>query len=304
LKATDQGKPWAFDFILLAAVWGASFLFMRFGVVEFGPFATAGVRVAIASAFLLPFLLYKGLRPSLLLNWKHVFFVGVLNSAIPFVCFSFALLSITTGLSSMLNATVPLFGALVAWFWLHDKPTRTSTLGLLVGFIGAAMLAWDQAGVKAGASGIAPVWAVLAGLLACACYAVSASYTRRFLADVPPLVIATGSQIGAMLSLTLPALWFRPQQMPSVSAWTALLAVGVVSSGIAYILFFRLIANAGPSRALSVTYVVPVFAVIYGLFFLGERVTPWMLVCGAVIVTGTALSTSLFKLRKHQPPAN
>jgi drug/metabolite transporter (DMT)-like permease len=298
LSTTDQGKPWAFDFMLLAAVWGASFLFMRIGVIEFGPFATAGVRVAIASAFLLPFLLYKGLGPSLLLHWKHVFFVGVLNSAIPFVCFSFALLSITTGLSSMLNATVPLFGALVAWFWLHDKPTRSRALGLLIGFMGVTMLAWDQAGVKAGASGIAPVWAVLAGLFACACYAVSASYTRRFLADVPALVIATGSQIGAMLSLALPALWFRPAQMPSISAWLALLAVGVASSGIAYILFFRLIANAGPARALSVTYVVPVFAVLYGLIFLGEQVTPWMLLCGAVIVAGTALSTGLLKLKR------
>ena len=271
---------------------------MRIAVVEFGPFATAGVRVTIASAFLLPILLYKGLGAQLLRHWKHVFFVGVLNSAIPFVCFSFALLSITTGLSSMLNATVPLFGALVAWFWLHDKPSRTRSLGLLIGFLGVAMLAWDQAGVKPGASGIAPVWAVLAGLLACACYAVSASYTRRFLADVPALVIATGSQIGAMLGLALPTLLFKPTQLPSGSAWLALLAVGVVSSGIAYILFFRLIANAGPARALSVTYVVPVFAVLYGLIFLGERITPWMLLCGAVIVAGTALSTGLLKLKR------
>ena len=270
---------------------------MRIGVIEFGPFATAGVRVAIASAFLLPILLYKGLGPALRRNWKPVFFVGLLNSAIPFVCFSFALLSITTGMSSMLNATVPLFGALVAWFWLHDKPSRSRSLGLFIGFIGVAMLAWDQAGVKAGASGIAPVWAVLAGLFACACYAVSASYTRRFLTDVPALVIATGSQIGAMLGLALPALWFKPTQMPSISAWMALLMVGVVSSGIAYILFFRLIAHAGPARALSVTYVVPVFAVLYGLIFLGERITPWMLICGAVIVVGTALSTGLFNLR-------
>jgi drug/metabolite transporter (DMT)-like permease len=273
---------------------------MRIGVVEFGPFATAGVRVAVASAFLLPILLYKGLGPALLRNWKPVFFVGLLNSAIPFVCFSFALLSITTGMSSMLNATVPLFGALVAWFWLHDKPSRSRSLGLFIGFIGVAMLAWDQAGVKAGASGIAPVWAVLAGLLACACYAVSASYTRRFLTDVPALVIATGSQIGAMLGLALPALWFKPTQMPSVSAWLALLMVGVVSSGIAYILFFRLTANAGPARALSVTYVVPVFAVLYGLLFLGEKITPWMHLCGAVILVGTALSTGLFNLRRRR----
>jgi drug/metabolite transporter (DMT)-like permease len=287
------------DLILLGAVWGGSFLLMRISVVEFGTFATAGVRVAIAALFLLPILFYKGLGVELQRHWKRVFFVGLLNSGIPFTCYAFAQLSITTGLSSLLNATVPLFGAMVAWIWLHDKPTRSRILGLLIGFAGVAMLAWDPAGFQPGASGIAPVWAMLACLLGCMCYAVSASYTQRFLSDVPPLVIATGSQIGATLGLALPALWFRPTQLPGLSAWLALLVVGVVSTGIAYILFFRLIANGGPARALSATYVVPVFAVLYGLIFLGEQVTAWMLICGAVIVAGTALSTGLIKLRRQ-----
>ncbi|MFB0899340.1 MAG: EamA family transporter [Polaromonas sp.] len=297
MNAAAPSRHWGFDFVLLAAVWGASFLFMHISVVEFGPVATAGVRVAIAAVFLLPILLYQGQGPQLLRHWKRVFFIGLLNSGIPFACFAFALLSISTGLSSMLNATVPLFGALVAWLWLHDKPTRSRLAGLLIGFVGVAMLAWDQAGFKPGSSGIAPIWAVLACLVACACYAISASYTRRYLSDLPPLLIAAGSQIGATLGLALPALWFRPSQMPGLSAWLALLVVGVVSTGIAYILFFRLIANAGPARALSVTYAVPVFAVLYGLIFLGEQVTPWMLLCGAVIVAGTALSTGLLSLK-------
>ncbi len=273
---------------------------MRISVVEFGPFATAGVRVAIAALFLLPILFFKGLGAELQRHWKRVFFVGLLNSGIPFTCYAFAQLSITTGLSSLLNATVPLFGAMVAWIWLHDKPTRSRILGLLIGFAGVAMLAWDPAGFHPGASGIAPVWAMLACLLGCICYAVSASYTQRFLSEVPPLVIATGSQIGATLGLALPALWFRPTQMPGQSAWLALLVVGVVSTGVAYILFFRLIANGGPARALSATYVVPVFAVLYGLIFLGEQVTAWMLICGAVIVAGTALSTGLIQLRRQR----
>jgi drug/metabolite transporter (DMT)-like permease len=289
------------DFMLLAAVWGASFLFMHIAVVEFGPLATSGVRVAIAAIFLLPIMLYKGLGAVLLQHWRRVFFIGLLNSGIPFACFAFALLSISTSLSSMLNATVPLFGALVAWFWLHDKPSRSRLLGLLIGFVGVAMLAWDQASFTAGSSGIAPIWAVLACLVACACYAISASYTRRYLSDLPPLVIATGSQIGATLGLALPSLWFRPTQLPSLHAWLSLLVVGVVSTGIAYVLFFRLIAKAGPARALTVTYAVPVFAVLYGLLFLGEQVSLWMLWCAAVIAIGTALSTGLLKLRKrHQ----
>jgi drug/metabolite transporter (DMT)-like permease len=298
LSTSLHGKRWVADLILLAAVWGASFLLMRISVVEFGPLATAGVRVGIAALFLLPILLYKGLGSELRRHWKRVFFVGLLNSGIPFACYAFAQLSITTSLSSLLNATVPLFGAIVAWLWLHDKPTRSRTLGLLIGFAGVALLAWGPANANPEAASSTPVWAMLACLVACICYAVAASYTQRFLSEVPPLVIATGSQIGATLGLALPALWFWPTQMPGQTAWLALLLVGVVSTGVAYILFFRLIANAGPARALSTTYVVPVFAVLYGQIFLDETITLRMLTCGLVIVTGTALSTGLLKLKR------
>ena len=130
---------------MLAALWGSSFLFMRLGTVEFGALPTAGVRVAIASLFLLPMLLYKGLGPQLVLHWKKVFFVGLLNSGIPFALFSFALLSISTGLSSILNATVPLFGALVAWVWLKDRPHGLRILGLCIGFVGVALLTSGKA---------------------------------------------------------------------------------------------------------------------------------------------------------------
>lgn len=291
--ATASPKNWATDFVLLAAIWGASFLFMRIGAVEFGALPTAAVRVAIAALFLLPLVWLRGLLPVLQKNWKRIFFIGLLNSGIPFACFAFALLSISTGLSAILNATVPMFGALIAWVWLKDKPTGWRILGLVVGFAGVALLAWDKASFKAGASGVAPGWAVLACLLACVCYGISASYTKRYLSGMPPLVTAAGSQIGATLGLALPALWLWPARMPGASAWLALLAVGVVCTGIAYILFFRLIEHAGPPRALSVTFLVPVFAVLYGALFLGESVTPWMVGCAAVIVCGTALSTGL-----------
>jgi drug/metabolite transporter (DMT)-like permease len=287
--------------MLLASLWGASFLFMRISTVEFGPVATAAVRVSIASVFLMPILLYKGLGSQLRQHWKRVFFVGLLNSGSPFACYAFALLSITTGLSSLLNATVPMFGALVAWVWLRDRPTLSRTLGLVIGFAGVAMLAWDKASFTPDASGVAPGWAVLACLLACVCYALAASFTRRYLSELPPLVTATGSQIGAALGLALPALWLWPAQMPGPSAWLALLAVGILCTGVAYVLYFRIIGNAGPARALSVTYLVPVFAVLYGLLFLGETVTPWMLICAAVIIVGTAMSTGLLKLRHLLP---
>ena len=293
-------KSWLTDLVLLGAIWGSSFLFMRIAAVEFGALPTAAVRVTIAALFLFPLVWMRGLLPELRTHWRKVFFVGVLNSGIPFACFAFALLSITTGLSSILNATVPMFGALVAWLWLKDKPNASRVLGLVIGFAGVAMLAWRATGPGAGfaatADGGTPGLAVLACLLACVCYGISASYTKRYLTGMPPLVTAAGSQIGASLGLALPAIWFWPAQMPGTNAWLALLAVGVLCTGVAYIIFFRLIENAGPPRALTVTFLVPVFAVLYGVLLLGERVTPWMLLCAAVIVCGTALSTGLIRL--------
>lgn len=288
-------KPWLPDLIMLAAIWGASFLLMHVSTVEFGPLPTAAVRVGIAALFLFPLVCLRGLLPELKRHWRRVFFVGLLNSGIPFACFAFALLSITTGLSAILNATVPMFGALVAWLWLKDKPDASRILGLVLGFTGVAMLAWDKASFKPDASGVAPGWAVLACLLACICYAIAASYTKRYLTGIPPLVTAAGSQMGATLGLALPAAWLWPAQMPGTRAWLALLVVGVVCTGLAYILFFRLIENAGPPRALSVTFLVPVFAIFYGAVILGEVVTPWMLLCALVIVCGTALSTGLLR---------
>ncbi len=283
--------------MLLGALWGSSFLFTRFGVLEFGALPTAGVRVLIASLFLLPILLWRGLGPQLAQHWKKVFFVGVLNSAIPFACFAYALLSITTGLSAILNATVPLFGALIAWIWLKDRPGGLRILGLLIGFFGVALLAWDKASFKPDASGLSSGWAVLACLLATLCYGLAASYTKRYLGGLPALVTATGSQLGATVGLALPALWLWPERMPSATAWLSLVWVGVLCTGLAYILYFRLIENVGPARSLTVTFLVPVFAVIYGVLFLHEAVSAWMLFCAAIIICGTALSANLIRFR-------
>ena len=282
------------DFISLAAMWGASFLFMRMGASEFGVFATAGLRVAIAAAFLIPILWFSGHWSELKRKAGAILFIGLLNSGIPFALFSYAVLSITTGLTSILNATVPLFGAVIAWLWLKDRPTNSRILGLLVGFGGVILLAGEKASFKPGGSG----WAILACLLASICYAFAASFTKRYLTGVHPLATATGSQMGATIGLALPTLWFWPAQMPGLKPWLALVALGVVCTGVAYILYFRLIERAGPARALAVTFVVPVFALTYGGLFLGEQLTLWMLVCGVIIICGTALATGLLKLGK------
>ena len=294
---TTAKKTWIADYLALGALWGSSFLFMRFSAIEFGAMATAAGRVGIAAAFLLPIVLIKRLLPELQQHWKKIFFMGIFNSAIPFACFAFALLSITTGLSAILNATVPMFGALVAWIWLKDKPALSRVAGIAIGFTGIALLAWDKATFKPDASGMAPGWAVLACLLACLCYGIAASFTKKYMAGINPMVTAAGSQIGATLGLALPAIWLWPAKPPGTTAWLSLLVLGVACTGIAYILYFRLIEKAGPQRTLTVTFLIPVFAVFYGVLFLREAVTPWMLLCAAVIVCGTALATGLVSFK-------
>lgn len=296
---TPALSAWAVDFLLLAAIWGASFMFIRMGAVEFGALPTAGLRVAIAALFLLPIVFHRGMGGSLKQHWKLTVVVGVLNSALPFACYAYALLSITTGLSSILNATTPLFGAVIAWLWLKDRPNSSRIFGLLVGFTGVALLAWDKASFKPDASGLSTGWAVLACLLATVSYGVAASFTKRYMTGVPSLVSATGSQLSAAVVLVPLAIWTWPDHAVSAQAWLAMIALGVVCTGVAYILYFRLIERAGPARALAVTFAIPVFAVLYGVVLLNEAVTSWMLVCGVVIVAGTALSTGLVKFSRR-----
>jgi len=279
----------------LAAIWGASFLFMRMGAAEFGPVALAAVRVWGATLFLLPLLALRGQAGALRTHWRPIFVVGITNSALPFLCFSYAALSITAGLSSIFNAATPLFGALIAWAWLRDKLTPARMAGLAIGFLGVLWLAWDKASFKPGASS---GWAVLACLAATLLYGFSGSFTKRFLTGVPPLAVATGSQLSSALLLAVPALVWWPAAMPSLTAWSAAALLAVGCTGIAYILFFRLIAHIGPANALSVTFLIPVFAVLWGWLFLHEGLTPQMLLGCAVILLGTSLTTGVLK-----PPA-
>ena len=283
----------AAEFVLLAALWGASFMFMLLGATEFGAWATAGARVGIASLVLLPLLWHSGHMGVLREHAGALLISGLLSSAIPFALYSYAVLSISTGLSAILNATAPLFGALVAWLWLKDRPNKQRLLGLALGFTGVALLSWEKASFKTGGNG----WAVLACLGATLCYGIAANHAKRYLAGVPPLANATGSQIGATVGLAVPTMLFWPEQSPSPSAWLAILALAVLCSALAYILYFRLIAHVGPSKAVTVTFMIPLFAVFYGAVFLSEAVTGWMVACGTVILLGIALSTGVLQPR-------
>jgi drug/metabolite transporter (DMT)-like permease len=288
------------EFLLLAALWGSSFLFMRLGAVEFGVWATAGVRVAVASAFLAPVLWWRGRWPDLRRHARPILFVGLLNSALPFALYAYAVQTVSTGLAAILNATSPLMGALVAWLWLKDRPGRLRALGLLIGFAGVVLLSWNKLGTHAAADR----WAVLACLGATLCYGISASFTKKYLTGVNSLAIATGSQFGAALVLAAPALHGWPVTLPSAQAWGALLAVGILCTGIAYILFFRLIEHTGPAKAMTVTFLVPVFALLYGALLLGEVITLQMLLGGGVVLCGVALALGLVGGRSTAAPSS
>lgn len=287
MKPFDLG-----ELVLLAALWGASFLFMRLGAHDFGPLALAFVRVGLASVLLLPLLASRGQLAELRTHWRGLVVVGALNSAIPFALFSFAALSITAGLSSIVNATTPLWTAVVAFAWLGQGLTRLRVLGLAIGFAGVTFLAWDKASFKPGADH-AGLWAVLACAVATLCYGLAANATRRWLTGVPPLAVATGSQAAAALLLVIPALWQWPAALPGAVAWGSALALASLCTALAYLMYFRLMSRVGPTNAVSVTFLIPLFAILWGWLFLREPVTAQMLMGGAIVLVGIALALGL-----------
>ena len=288
MKASDLG-----ELVLLAALWGASFLFLRMGAAEFGAVPLAGLRVARAALVLMPLLVWRNELGELRTHWKPIAIVGLTNSALPFLCFSYAVLTINAGLSSIFNAAAPLFGALMGWLWLKDRLNPTRVLGVAIGFVGVFGLAYSKASVKDGAETLHTALAVGACIVATVAYSFSANFTKRFLAGVTPMTVAAGSQFAATIALAVPTLLWWPASTPSLPAWTSLVVLAVVCTALAYILYFRLIAHVGPANAITVTFLIPAFAVAWGGLFLDEQITVPMVIGCAVILAGTALAAGM-----------
>lgn len=284
MKARDLGA-----LVALAAVWGGSFLFIRIAAPAVGPITLAETRVVLAGVALL---LYAALRRTDLgvrRRWKQYLMVGVLNSAIPFVFIGAAELHLTAGLAAILNATTPLFGAVVAAIWLRERPTTGKSAGLVIGLLGVvALMGWSDLPLTS-----ATLLAVGASLLGALSYSVAGVYSKRAFAGVAPLATATGQQLGAaviLAPLALPvAATTSPwgQLSPGV-AW-AIAALALACTAAAYIVYFYLIASIGPVPALSVTFLVPVFGLLWGALFLGEQVTPGTFGGMAIIFIGVLL---------------
>ena len=285
-----------FELLLLGALWGASFLFMRLGAADFGALALSFLRVAGASLLLLPLLAWRGEVPVLRQHWRAIAVVGVINSALPFVLFALAALVLGTGLMAVFNATAPIWGAFFAWVWLGERLDRGRLLGLAIGVAGVVGLAWGKAGFKVGEGGMSPALGIAACVAATVLYGLAANYTRKRLTGVAPMALAAGSQLSATAVLLLPALWAWPAVAPSAMAWGAALLLSLLCTGLAYVLYFRLIAHAGATNAISVTFLIPGFAMWWGWLIMDESPTPAMLLGCAVILLGTALATGLLKL--------
>ncbi|BAN23198.1 DMT family transporter [Caballeronia insecticola] len=288
---------------VLAALWGGSFLFIRVGVTDLGVAPLMALRVGIGALFLLSMLVFRGTLRTALATMRErawpLIVVGVLNSAAPFCLFAYAELTLSAGVTSVINATTPLWGALVAFLWLNDRLTRMRVAGLAIGFAGVLALVWDQMFVHdAAAAPISPLTTALAALAALGatlCYGIAASYTKRHLTGVDSLTVAAGTMSAATLVLAPFALVWWPVSPVSMQSWGAVLGLGVACTGVAYMMFFHLIAVVGPARAITVTFVIPIFGILWGALFLGERVSVGMAAACAIVLVGTALATGVVK---------
>ena len=278
------------DLVLLGAVWGASFLFMRIAAPAFGPVALVEVRMLVGGLFLLPLLALRAGLPALREHGRRIALVGVLNSTAPFLLITYAMLTLTTAMGSVLNATVPMWTALVAALWLGERAGPPQWLGLAIGAAGVLVLVGDRLDFDPAGAGWTETVAIGAALLGMLLYGVSANVARRTLAGVPTLATATGSQLVAAVLLAPVTAFAWPAQAPSAGAWAAAIVLGLLCTGFAYVLYFRLIARIGAMRAANVTYLIPLFATVYGMVFLAEPLTLRLLAGGAIVLAGTALA--------------
>jgi len=283
--------------LFLSLLWGSSFFFQKTILLELHPFTMVFGRLSLAAAALYLVMLSAGFRLSSVRGcWAGMILMGAMNNAIPFCLFAWSQTRIASGLAAIFNATAPLWAALIGWLWLGDRPGRSRIAGLVVGFAGVVALAAGNASLRPGEHGVSPAAGVLACLAATLFYGIGANYTKKRLAGAPPLAVAAGSQLAAAVALALRERDAAPAALVAIAAWGGAAALAFVCTGVAYLLYFRLIAHVGGANAIAVTFLIPAFAIAWGWLFLDERVT-WPLVAGcAVILAGTALATGLLRL--------
>lgn len=268
---------------VLGAIWGASFLFMRVSANDFGAIPLVAVRLGLGALVLLPFL-WRARGQFPLSLWPKLALIGAINSALPFILFAWAAQRAPAGIGAIANAMTVSFTALVAFLFFGEKIGVRRAIALLIGFVGVVVLASD----KTAGAGIG--WAAAAGTLASFLYGVGINLARRHLTGLPPAALACAT-LGCAALLTLPfamAQW--PQEAIPAKSWASGAALGVLCTGLAFVGYYRLIARIGASRTSTVTYLIPLFGVVWAWLLLGEAVTWSMAVAGAMILGSVAIA--------------
>ncbi len=277
--------------LLLSAIWGSSFLFIKLGVDELEPSVVVLGRTVVGVLVLLPLLAGRGGLGVLRGHLGTIVARGALNNALPFWLLGFANTRIDSGLSAVIQAAAPVFTVvLAAWIDRSQRVRGARLVGVGVGFVGVVLLVGVQEGSE--------LVGALAVIGTAACYAVSVLIAGRTIRSLPPLQVSIGQLAAGMLIVAPFGLAQLPSEPPTAGAVAAVVALGALGSGIAYLLYFALIARAGASRAILVTYLVPAFALVYGAVFLDEPVTATALAGLALILGGTALATGTARLRR------
>jgi drug/metabolite transporter (DMT)-like permease len=284
--------------LLLSLLWGGAYLFMRSAAPAFGAMPMIFLRMALASLLvLLPLTLWRGGFATMRRHWVEIAVFGLAFTAVPFAGLGWAALSISAGMLAVLQSSAPIFAALVAAVWLHERITAVRAVGLAVGLAGVALLVWDKVGVRESAG-----LAILVTLAVTVLWGVSSNYARVRLAGVDALSLTTGS-IGVSALALAPFAWFAwPANDPGLRAWAEVTFLGVASSGFGFLLYFRLLRAIGAVRATSVTFLNPLVAMASAAVYLGEPVTARMVAGCAVILAGTALTLGLVPLPGRRAP--
>jgi len=282
---SEAASPWRtpLELTLLGAIWGASFMFMRVAAADFGPFPLVEVRLAFGALVLTPFLWRARAQFSPLL-FLRIAGIAMMNATVPLTLFAWAAERAPAGIGAISNGMTVMFTALVAFMFFGERIGAWRLMGLVTGFVGVAILA---SGRTAGVS-VAP--AALAGTAASLCYGVGINLVRRYLTPYPPAAVAAAALTsGALLLAPLAAANWPRHPLPAVS-WASALLLGVLCTGLAFVLYYRLVARIGAPRTSTVTYLIPLFGVIWAWLLLGEPLTVTMALAGALILAGVALS--------------
>ncbi|MBY4733046.1 DMT family transporter [Cupriavidus pauculus] len=270
----------------LSAIWGASFLFIRIAAPVLGPLPTAFFRVLIGALTLAACLPMMGLKWNMQGKWRPVIVLGIINSGIPFVMYSVAALWLPAGYSAIFNAMTPLMGVVIGSLFFAEKLTRAKAAGVLIGLAGVFVL--TRTGPVVFSHEV--MLGALACLVATSCYGLAGFLTRRWITARGGLdnrLVAGGSLVGATLFL-LPfsvAALLRDNTLPAadLGVWGAMVGVGMFCTAIAYVLYFRLIADLGPVKSLTVTFLIPPFGIVWGWMFLGETLS-WAHAAGMLLI--------------------